>query len=169
LAIDNGLVCGHISPDTDKQQPAIRKGNAMNQVEIMEFINKNPVFSLATCTDNVPHVRTMMVAFADSRGIIFSTGRNKDVCRQIQANPRIEMCFYSPQSEKQLRIAGTAEETDDPELKKDIVAKFEFLKEWIDKAGYDAMATFKVTNAKATTWTITTRNSPKEYITLTDL
>lgn len=59
----------------------------MTQVEIMEFINKNPVFALATCADNVPHVRNMMVAFADKRGIIFTTGRDKDVCKQVLANP----------------------------------------------------------------------------------
>ena len=141
----------------------------MTQVEIMEFINKNPVFALATCADNVPHVRTMMVAFADKRGIIFTTGRDKDVCKQIMANPNIETCFYSPETEKQLRIAATAEETDDLELKKEIVEKFEFLKPWIEAAGYDVLATFKLKDAKATTWTMATNEKPKEYITMTDL
>lgn len=141
----------------------------MTQVEIMEFINKNPVFALATCADNVPHVRNMMVAFADKRGIIFSTGRDKDVCKQILANPRIEICFYSPETEKQLRIAATAEETDDLELKKEIVEKFEFLKPWIEAAGYDVLVTFKLKDAKATTWTMATHEKPKEYVTLTDL
>ncbi len=141
----------------------------MTQVEIMEFINKNPVFALATCADNVPYVRNMMVAFADKRGIIFSTGRDKDVCKQILANPNIEMCFYSPEAEKQLRIAATAEETDDLELKKEIVEKFEFLKPWIEAAGYDVLATFKLKDAKATTWTMATHEKPKEYVTLTDL
>ena len=141
----------------------------MTQAEIMEFINKNPVFTLATCADKVPHVRSMMVAFADKRGIIFSTGRDKDVCKQILANPNIEMCFYSPEAEKQLRIAATAAETDDLELKKDIVEKFEFLKPWIDKAGYDVLATFKLQNAKAIIWTMETNEKPKEYVTITDL
>ena len=82
----------------------------MNQVEIMEFVNKNPIFTLATCVDGVPYVRTMMLAFADSRGIIFSTGKEKDVCKQMQANPKVELCFYSAADEKQLRIAARAEE-----------------------------------------------------------
>ncbi len=141
----------------------------MTQAEIMEFINKNPVFTLATCSDNVPHVRTMMLAFADKRGIIFSTGKEKDVCKQILANPNVEMCFYSPEAEMQLRVAATAAETDDLELKKDLVEKFGFLKPWIDKAGYDALATFKLQNATATTWTMATNEKPKEYFTITDL
>lgn len=141
----------------------------MTQAEIMEFINKNPVFALATTIDNVPHVRNMMVAFADSRGLIFTTGKAKDVCKQIVANPKIEMCFYSPEQGKQIRIDATAAEIDDLELKKEIVEKFEFLKPWIDAAGYDVMATFKVKDAQAAIWTMETNEQPKEYIPLTDL
>jgi uncharacterized pyridoxamine 5'-phosphate oxidase family protein len=135
----------------------------------MEFINKNPIFALATCGEGVPHVRNMMVAFADSRGIIFSTGRAKDVCKQIAANPKIEMCFYSHEAGIQLRIAGKATEIDDVEMKKDIVNKFEFLKPWIDAQGYGVMATYRVTGATATTWTMDTNDKPKEYTRLTDL
>ena len=142
----------------------------MTQTEIMEFINKAPLFALATCADNVPHVRNMVVAFADKRGIIFSTGRDKDVCKQILANPSIEMCFYSPETEMQLRIAAIAEEVDDLELKKEIVEKFEFLKPWIERVGYDALAVFNLKDAKATTWTsMADDEKPKEYVTLTDL
>ncbi|MBE0534577.1 MAG: pyridoxamine 5'-phosphate oxidase family protein [Phycisphaerae bacterium] len=141
----------------------------MNQVEIMEFVNKNPAFSLATCADNVPHVRMMAVAFADSRGIIFSTGRDKDVCKQIRANPRIEMCFYCVKDEIQLRIAATAVETDDVQLKKDIVEKFDFLKPWIDAEGYDILATFRIKDAAVTTWTMAEGDKPKEYVSLTNL
>ena len=141
----------------------------MNQAEIMEFVNKNPIFSLATCADGVPYVRTMMVAFADSRGIIFSTGVAKDVCKQMQANPKIELCFYSAGDEKQLRIAGAAEQIDDIELKKALVEKFEFLKPWVDAAGYDVLATFKVTDAQAVEWTMATNDQPKEYVDLTGL
>jgi len=141
----------------------------MDQVEIMEFINRNPVFSLATSVDNVPYVRMMMVAFADSRGIVFSTGRDKDVCKQIEANPRIEMCFYGAQDERQLRIAATAVETMDLRLKKDIVEKFDFLKPWIEAQGYDVLVTFRIKNATATAWTMADNEKPKEYVSLTKL
>ncbi len=141
----------------------------MDQVEIMEFVNKNPLFTLGTCVDNVPHVRIMAVAFADSRGIVFSTGRDKDVCRQLRTNPRIEMCFYSPQDELQLRIAATAVEIDDIRLKQDLVEKFDFLRPWIDAQGYDVLITFTIKDATATTWTMADDEKPKEYISLTSL
>jgi len=141
----------------------------MTQIEIMEFVNKNPVFSLATCVDNVPYVRTMMIAFADSRGIVFTTGREKDVCKQLQANPRIEMCFYSAQDEKQVRIAATAVESRNLRLKKDIVEKFDFLKPWIEARGYDVLAAYRVKNATATSWTMADNEKPKEYVSLTKL
>ena len=141
----------------------------MTQAEIIEFINKYPVFSLATASDNIPHVRGMMVAVADSRGLIFSTSRQKDVFAQLCSNPKIEMCFLSNDKSTQIRIEATAVETNDLELKKEIVEKFVFLKPMIEAAGYDVLAVFKATNARAVIWTMETMEQTKEYIPLTDL
>lgn len=155
-----------------KTRPApseTRKESAVTRNEIIEFVKRNPVFALATCAGDVPSVRNMMVAFADDRGIIFSTGRDKDVCRQILANPRVEACFYSAREQKQLRIVAVAGEIDDLELRKEIVEKFDFLKSWIDEVGYEALAVFRLTEARAATWTMETDREPTEYVPLADL
>jgi uncharacterized pyridoxamine 5'-phosphate oxidase family protein len=138
----------------------------MTKSEVFEFIRKNPVFSLATAQDNKPHVRMMMLYRADENGIIFNTGENKDVHRQLQANPQVEMCFYNHEQGLQVRIAGTVEELEDLELKKRVVADLPFLKEWVDREGYDVLIVYRLKNAKATTWTMETNFKPKEYIQL---
>ena len=100
----------------------------MDKSEILEFINRNPVFVLATAQASRPRARYMMTSIADSRGIFFSTGRKKNVYKQLAANPAVELCFYQQDSEIQLRIEAAAEEVNDDALKKEIVEKFPFLK-----------------------------------------
>ena len=138
----------------------------MTKEEVLEFITKNPVFSLATIDGNQPRTRMIMMYRADENGIIFSTGRDKDVNKQLQANPAVELCFYGSEQNCQVRIEGTAEAVDDLELKKQIVEDFAFLKPWIEAQGYEVLITYSVQNAKATTWTMETNELPKEYVQL---
>ena len=138
----------------------------MTKEQVFEFIQKNPVFSLATAEDNKPYVRLMMLYRADENGIIFNTGENKDVHRQLQTNPQVELCFYNQEQGLQVRIDGTVEVLEDLELKKRVVADFPFLKEWVDKEGYEVLICYCLKNAKATTWTMETNFKPKEFIQL---
>ncbi|UCF43231.1 MAG: pyridoxamine 5'-phosphate oxidase family protein [Planctomycetota bacterium] len=138
----------------------------MTKEEIFEFIRKNPVFGLATADDNKPHVRMMMLYRADENGIVFTTGENKDVHRQLSANPQVEMCFYSGEEQRQVRIGGTVEVLEDLELKKQVVRDYPFLKEWVDREGYDVLIVYCLKNGRATVWTMETNFQPKEYIQL---
>jgi pyridoxamine 5'-phosphate oxidase len=138
----------------------------MRKEEIFEFVSKNPVFALATAEDNRPHVRYMMLYRADDNGLVFSTGENKEVHRQLTANPQVEMCFHNPQDGMQVRIEGTVEVLEELELKKRIVDDYPFLREWVDREGYDVLITYCLKNGKATTWTMDTNFVPKEYVEL---
>jgi uncharacterized pyridoxamine 5'-phosphate oxidase family protein len=138
----------------------------MTKAEVFEFIRNNPVFALATAEDNKPHVRMMMLYRADEDGIIFNTGENKDVHRQLSINENTELCFYSAADGRQIRISGSVEEIEDLALKKQIVKDFPFLKEWVDKEGYDVLVVYCLKGGKATIWTMETNFKPKEYIQL---
>jgi uncharacterized pyridoxamine 5'-phosphate oxidase family protein len=139
----------------------------MTKEEVFEFVTKNPMFSLATTDGSQPHTRMMMICRADEDGILFSTGRDKDVNKQLQANPAVEMCFFDAGDEKrQVRIEGTVEMFDDLELKKMIVKDFPFLKPWIELQGYEVMVPYRLKNGKATTWSMATAFEPKQYIEL---
>jgi pyridoxamine 5'-phosphate oxidase len=138
----------------------------MTREEILEFVKANPVFALATAADNKPYVRMMMLYRADDDGMSFTTGENKDVHAQLQANPQVQMCFYSPEKGLQVRIDGTVEVLEDLELKKQVVKDYPFLKEWVDREGYEVLVIYCLKNGKAAAWTMETNFKPKEYIQL---
>ena len=138
----------------------------MTKEEILEFATKNPVCSLATIDDKQPRVRTIMLYKADENGIIFCTGRDKAVHKQLQANPAAELCFYNAEQGLQVRIEGAVEMLDDLELKKKIVEAFTFLKPWVESQGYEVMICYRLKNARAVTWTMETNFEPKKYIQL---
>ena len=138
----------------------------MTKEEVLEFINKNPLFSLATIEGNLPRVRIMMLYRADENGIIFITTTLKAVYQQLQANPTIEMCFYNQKDFRQVRIEGNVEILDDMELKKEVVEKLSFLKPLIESKGYEVLICYKVKNTKAVPWTMETNFEPKQYIQL---
>jgi pyridoxamine 5'-phosphate oxidase len=138
----------------------------MTKEEVIEFAAKNPVCSLATIDGNRPRVRMIMLYQADGTGIIFVTGRQKDLNKQLQANPAVEMCFYNAEEGRMVRIEGSVESLDDLELKKKVVEKFTFLKPVVESMGYDVMVCYRLDSAKATSWTMETNLEPKQYIDL---
>ncbi len=138
----------------------------MTKHEIFELIRHNPTFALATAEENRPHVRMIMLYRADEDGIIFNTGENKDLHKQLSKNENVELCFYIAEEGRQIRITGSVEEIEDLELKKQIVADMPFLKEWVDKEGYDVLVVYCLRHGKATIWTMESNFRPKEYIQL---
>ena len=138
----------------------------MTREEVLEFVSGNPVFFLATVQGRKPHVRGMMLYCADEDGLVFCTDKAKDLYKQLGNNPAVEMCFYDPRDVAQVRVSGKVTELDDLELKKQVVAKFVFLKPWIDHAGYDAMAVFRLAGGKAVSWAMGAGVQPKQEIEL---
>lgn len=140
----------------------------MNKSEIFNFLNANPAFHLATVEGNKPHVRGMLLYRSDKTGIIFHTGKMKDLHRQLTENPHVELCFNNGNFENliQIRVSGTVELVEDIELKKEIVQKREFLKPWVDQAGYEPLAVYRMKNGVATIWTMKTNFLPKEFLEL---
>jgi pyridoxamine 5'-phosphate oxidase len=140
----------------------------MTKEEILEIIRSNPLFQLATVEGGQPRVRTLFLYRADQDGIVFHTGTMKDLCRQLLAEPRTELCFFDPKRGVQVRVTGKAESVDDLALKKEIVdhPARAFMKPWIDKMGFGILAVFRVRGGEATTWTMETNFAPKTPVRL---
>lgn len=143
-----------------------RKEGMMNKAEILDFLNSNPVCHLATIDGDQPRVRGMLMYRADENGILFHTGSFKDLYKQMQQNPNVELCFSSADSSKQVRVSGKAEFIEDHSLKEEIVNKRSFLKPWVEEQGYDMLKVLRVTNCTATVWTMETNFEPKKYVQL---
>jgi pyridoxamine 5'-phosphate oxidase len=124
----------------------------MNKKEMYEFITKNPMGYMATVEGNKPHVRGMGTFRADENGIIYMTQHFKKVCKQLLANPEIEVCYFA--SGTQLRVSGHVEELKDNALKQAILDKYPVLKPNVEKRGLDSMATFRLKPVEASTWSM---------------
>ena len=140
----------------------------MNKSDIFGFLNSNPAFHLATVEGNKPHVRGMLLYRADENGILFHTGKTKDIHRQLTENSNVEMCFSNGNFENliQIRVSGNVELIEDLELNKEIVEKHEFLKPWIEQMGYEPLAVYRMKNGITTIWTMKTNFAPKEFVEL---
>jgi len=125
----------------------------MNREEILEFVRRNTTSFMATVDDGEPCVRAMTTPHIDDTGITFCTGTGKDVCRQLLANPSVELCFWSSEERLQLRIRGRLEKLEDEDLKKQIVeTRFTFLKPVVEQFGWDTLTLFRISEGHARTW-----------------
>ncbi len=140
----------------------------MNRKEISEFLNANPVFHLGTIDGGRPRVRGMLMYGADENGIVFHTGKMRDLHKQLAQNPEVEMSFNNGSNENliQIRVSGTVELVEDLELKKEIVQKREFLMPLVEQMGYDFLAVYRLKNGTASIWTMKTNLAPKELVKL---
>jgi pyridoxine/pyridoxamine 5'-phosphate oxidase len=116
----------------------------------------------------------MMLYKADDTGIVFHTGCDKDVCKQIIKNPNVEMCFYDQAAGVQVRVRGALEKADDDTLKDEIInhPSRAFLKHVraaqgvSEEAFRNTIAVFRLKNGTANVWTFETNMAPKENIAL---
>jgi len=109
----------------------------------------------------------MLLWFADKTGFYYNTGASKDLYKQLQINPKVELCFFDPKSQnlKMMRIAGKVEFVDDLELKKKLVEARPFLKQWGLTPESPGLIVFRVPKGEAYFWTMDTNLAPKTKIT----
>ncbi len=138
----------------------------MTKEEIYEFINNNKMSNLATVDGDAARVRGMLIYELVDGNIIFHTGKSKDLHKQLQANPNVELCFFNPEANTQIRVSGKATLDEDIELKNKIVEERDFLKPMMEKMGLDSFAVYRVSDLSATIWTPQNNMLPKEYIAL---
>ncbi len=140
----------------------------MSKQEILEFINSNLVCYFATSENNQPHVRVLGAYRVDNKGIIFQTWKKKDLYKQIEANPFVEICFLNQVKNLQVRVKGKIVINKDENLNNEIIDARPFIKPWIDEVGLDALVVFAVVDCKACVWDFEMNFASKEYIQITE-
>ena len=110
----------------------------------------------------------MLLYSADENGIIFHTGKMRDLHKQLSENPVVEMSFNNGSNENliQIRVSGTVELVEDLDMKKEIVQKREFLRPLVEQMGYDFLAVYRMKNGTASVWAMKTNLAPKEFVKL---
>ena len=125
----------------------------MTMQECISFATEHPVCSLATLDGDQPRVRTFLLWRANEDGFYFETFNPKDVYKQLKGNPKVEICFFNnesdPEKAKTMRLTGTVEFLDDPDLKKQLLQDWPFLQD-----AEPVLELFRVQSGEAFFWTM---------------
>ena len=89
--------------------------------EVQEFLKKCGTYYLATVEGDQPRVRPFGTAEIFEGKLYIQTGKSKDVSKQIQKNPKVEICGFH--NGTWVRIAGTLVRDDRVEAKEDMLEK----------------------------------------------
>lgn len=144
----------------------------MNKKEMFQLMNANPVFHLATIDGDQPRVRALFLYRADENGIIFHTGKMKDLYKQIEANRKVELCFNDFQRNIQVRVSGQLKQITDNIFKDEICEHptRAFLKPWRESGPlenfYDTFIVYKLLHGSAIWWTMEENFAPKRPVVL---
>src|SRR5437763_16591221 len=76
--------------------------------------------TLATCVDNKPSARVVLLKDFDERGFVFFTNYSSDKGRQLEKNPNAALVMYWMEVERQIRIEGEVEKTSREESEEDL-------------------------------------------------
>jgi len=102
------------------QGRANRGGGTMQ--EVCEFLKKCQTYYLATVEGDQPRVRPFGTVDIFEGRLYIQTGKVKDVSRQLQANPKAEICAYD--GDRWLRLSGRLVRDDRVEAKKHLLDQY---------------------------------------------
>ena len=94
--------------------------------EVYEFLKKCGTYYVATVEGDQPRVRPFGTADIFEGRLYIQTGKSKEVSKQIQANPKVEICAFA--DGKWLRIAGKLVRDDRVEAKAHMLDAYPSLK-----------------------------------------
>jgi len=98
---------------------------------------------LATASGHEPKVRAFQFQFEQDGKLWFCTARSKDVFKQLQANPALEICAVKPDM-TWLRLSGQAVLEDSPTVKERILAEQPLIKSIYGTADNPDFTTFAI-------------------------
>ena len=94
--------------------------------EVQKFLKECGVYYLATIDNGRPRVRPFGTAEIFEGKLYIQTGKVKDVSKQIQKNPYVELCAFK--DNKWVRVEGKLVRDDRVEAKKDMLDKNSMLR-----------------------------------------
>lgn len=90
--------------------------------EVFDFLKNAGTYYLATVDGDQPRVRPFGTIDIFEDKLYIQTGKVKDVSKQIQANPKVEICAFK--DGKWIRVAGKLVRDDRTEAKKHMLDNY---------------------------------------------
>lgn len=126
----------------------------MSKEEVLAFVRENPACFIATMDGDQPRVRGFLTVLFDDGKLYFTTGTMKSVHSQLVKNPKIELCYCSPDFRRMLRISGKIEIIEDREKKQQLLNERDYLKSFGGKVDDPRFVLLRLSHGKARFWTI---------------
>jgi uncharacterized pyridoxamine 5'-phosphate oxidase family protein len=129
----------------------------MDISDCIRFAMENPVTYVATAEGDQPRVRAFAMWFADETGFYYHTGTMKRVWEQLRKNPRVELCFFSPDiapAGKTMRVTGKVEILEDRALAARLLAERPWLAGIVSGPDDPKLGIFRVPHGEAQFWTM---------------
>ena len=120
--------------------------------EVQEFLKDCGVYYLATMDGDQPRVRPFGTAEIFEDHLYIQTGKSKNVSKQIEKNPNVELCALS--EGKWLRLSGTLVRDERMEAKISMFENNPILKKFY-KVDSDKTEVLYFKNATATIYSFT--------------
>ena len=115
--------------------------------EVYEFLQACGTYYLATVEGDQPRVRPFGTSHIFEGKLYIQTGKVKDVSKQIQANPKVEICAFK--DGVWLRVAGELVDDNRVEPKKSMLEAYPELRAMYDPEDNNTEVLY-FKNAKAT-------------------
>jgi pyridoxamine 5'-phosphate oxidase len=84
----------------------------MHEAQSHPQIEEPTAMTLATCVENVPSARIVLLKAVDERGFVFYSNATSQKGQELQQNPHMALCFYWMPLERQVRITGRVVEVE---------------------------------------------------------
>jgi pyridoxamine 5'-phosphate oxidase len=130
----------------------------MDFQDCIKFATENPLCYVATADGDQPRVRTFLLWYADESGFYFITMSPKEVTKQLQQNPKIEVCFYNNAADlmdaKQMRVVGEIEFLDEEEILAKAYEARSFLDDIVGYSVKPLTRAFQISTGEAHFWTL---------------
>jgi len=99
--------------------------------EVWKFLKECGVYFLATTDNDQPRVRPFGTIEIFEDRLYIQTGKSKSVSKQIEKNPKVEICGYK--DGRWIRVTGKLVRDDRIEAKKDMLDKNPTLRSMYDE------------------------------------
>lgn len=101
--------------------------------EIYEFLKECGTYFLATCEGDQPRVRAFGTINIFEDKLYIQTGKSKDVSKQIENNPKVEICGLLKDESKWIRVTGVLKRDDRVIAKKSMLDSYPNLRGMYDE------------------------------------
>ncbi len=123
--------------------------------ELLKFLEKNPVFYLATDDNGQPRVRPFGFHMIFDDKFYMVTALPKKVCKQMEKNPKIEFCSMAPDTHF-VRVTGEVVfDNDNMDAKQKVFEVMPDLLKMYGSAENPAMSVFYLKDMHATIASLT--------------